>query len=142
MYNEAEAQIASFVDKAAQLAPSTKEVRKYCSRSSAKFDDGFLSCTIEGLVQYDKLSSDDIRRVMMGLDNQRKGLKWTFVKDNTENIVSTPSIMSVMVYDYKGLSCDVSYEYKRYDTDGKNFDKETTIATISCTGSALKEHYK
>jgi hypothetical protein len=51
-YREAEAQITQLIDAAAKLASSTKETRKYCSYSSAKYSKGSLGCEIRGSVEY------------------------------------------------------------------------------------------
>ncbi len=141
IYRSAEKQITTFVDEAAKLAPSTKEVRKYCSYSSEKFSRGSLGCTVEETLHYDVLSEDRITKTIADLNEKQKSLIWDFAYDNTKNNISTPSIISVKVYKYKELSCGIDYEYKRKDMYGADYDRSILVVSASCSGPALKEYY-
>ena len=112
MYQNAEKQITQFVDEAAQLAPSTKEVRKYCSYSSEKFSRGSLGCTIKGTIQYSQQDEKKAKETLSLLYSRRRSLDWKFEFDNTKNNQKLyPDVIAVLVYKYRSLNCILDYEY-------------------------------
>ncbi|PID30826.1 hypothetical protein CSA80_03615 [Candidatus Saccharibacteria bacterium] len=141
-YKQAEKQITAFIDKAAKLAPSTKEVRKYCSRSSAKFDDGFLSCAVRSNLEYKPMTEEEVGNTIARLEAIHRPSDWVFAYDNTDQNKDTPAVIKIVVYNYQALTCSVSYDYKSSDPYGEVYDPNILVVEAGCTGSALKEHYK
>ncbi|QQS20186.1 hypothetical protein IPL85_01905 [Candidatus Saccharibacteria bacterium] len=145
MYKNAEKQIATFVDEAAKLAPSTKETRKYCRYSSAKFSNGSLSCTMSTTIKYLPTSENDTKGIIMGADNAQAVIKWRFLGDNTQSnkkYISENYIKS-RIYETESIRCGVHYRYdedkdhNRVSIDGK----VVLTIEISCSGPALREYY-
>ena len=141
-YKEADAQITSFVNDAAKLAPSTKEIKRYCERSSVEYGEGYLGCSIRGTVEFRNSTVSAQKQIMSSLDDKQQELPWQFAYDNTSNNKDYPNVIKVIVYKYKELSCGVDYSYKSSDSTGKNYDKATLVIDASCDGSALQEYYK
>ncbi len=145
MYQNAEKQITQFVDEAAQLAPSTKEVRKYCRYSSEKFSRGSLGCTVDGEVVYGVLNTGKAEEIMKKLDIDQSGLGWLFVEDNTWSTSSSPAQeIKNNIYKAHGLNCGVVYRNIR-DKDAQLNDG-TMVHQLSldihCSGHARAEYFK
>ncbi|MBP9668104.1 hypothetical protein KBD87_04890 [Candidatus Saccharibacteria bacterium] len=142
IYDEAEQQITAFVNEAAKLAPSTKEIKKYCSYSSAKFEKGSLSCTIRGTVTYQEPSPEQLKVI-----EQRQGSvirkPWVYGYDNSKNLLPKYShkVLRVLVYSYQGLECGVTYQYKPNDASFIMVDFTKPEVVYDCSGSAKKEYY-
>ncbi len=143
MYQNAEKQITQFVDEAAQLAPSTKEVRKYCSYSSEKFSRGSLGCTIRGRLLYKDVSEEEYNRLSASIRQLERQLQWNFSYDNTKQNADRPYIKSIRVYRYESMTCGPTLSVKS-NTDGKAIyeaGRTDLTLSVSCTGSALKKYY-
>jgi uncharacterized protein HemX len=144
VYREAEKQITQFVDEAAKLAPSTKEIRKYCSYSSEKYGKGSLGCTVGAEVHFEAMADDEINNTINKLNTIRNKLSWVHPQDNTWNETNGPKTeINSIAYDYASIGCAVAYKYK---TDERRkivqiADKKIIFVDVSCTGSALKEYY-
>ena len=144
-YAAAEAQIKQFIDEASKLAPSKKETRKYCSRTSAKFEAGALGCSIDAEIKYLPLSTESVATLLKQLDKQQNGLRWVFKWDNTSSLqkLSESSYIKNRIYNFKNLSCSVLYKYLQ-NAEHKiveNEGKKILVVNSSCSGSALKEYY-
>lgn len=144
-YKEADAQITSFVNDAAKLAPSTKEIKRYCSRTSEEYSEGNLSCTIDGTVEYAGLDTGAQKQVMSALDARQQKLSWKFAYDNTQSNqrYSYSNYVQSKVYRSDDLLCGIHYEYKE-DNNQKPIlvgDKTVLSVGIDCSGRALSEYY-
>ena len=143
IYDEAEQQITAFVNEAAKLAPSAKEIKKYCSYSSAKFSRGTLGCSVRGGVTYNTLSSEISLNLMKKLDNLQEKIVWQYDKDNTWNGAGqeTREIKN-SIYKFKNLTCGVVYSEAKTDRSKPGAPEETQlILDIDCSGLAMQEYY-
>jgi len=144
VYRSAEKQITTFVDEGAKLAPSTKEVRKYCSYSSAKFSKGYLGCSIDGQVSYNTASGNEKNELMQKIDTMQEKIGWKFIKDNTWNTVSEPTKeIKNNVYKLDTLTCGIAYRNMAKDRAQtvNQLEAEVLILDIHCSGTAQSEHY-
>jgi hypothetical protein len=144
VYRSAEKQITAFVDEAAKLAPSTKEVRKYCSYSSAKFSKGYLGCSIDGQVSYNTASDDEKNELMKRIDTMQDKIGWKFIEDNTWNTVSEPTKeIKNNVYKLDTLTCGIAYRNMAKDRAQivNQSDAGVLILDIHCSGTAQSEYY-
>ena len=141
-YREAEVQITQFTNAAAKLAPSTKEIRKYCSYSSAKYSKGTLGCEIRGSVEYGNLSERQLAAIS-SLRSSTQGTNWRFMRDNTSSLLEKydGKIFRVLVYSYKELTCSFTYQYKPLDLHFEKVDTTKPQVIYSCSGPAAREYY-
>lgn len=142
-YANAEKEIVSLVNKAKKLAPSESKINKYCERSSAKYEDGDLSCSIIGVVNFAATSEDNISSLIKSLDSIQHELSWEYTKDNTWNYTGEKTEIKNQRYKYKNLSCGVTYRYKINSsreivlTDSGR----SLVVVMSCGGSAMREYF-
>ncbi len=137
-YSAAEADITAFVDEAAKLATSTKEITKQCRYASAKYSKGSLGCNISGKVKYELQTSIDTTTVEALLDTKPKALGWKFRFDNTESMQELyPDIVSNKVYSFKNLECGII----RKSTDNPSTGQAAITVNIDCSGLAMREYY-
>ena len=142
-YREAEVQITQFTNAAAKLAPSTKEIRKYCSYSSAKYSRGARSCNVVVDLEYHSLSPVISEKVIENLNTIQGELPWTFQYDNTKGnkMNISADYISSRVYLSDGLHCSVSYRYKANTKDIPEGDTKNLLVKAHCSGTALEEYY-
>lgn len=144
MYSAAEKEIDRFANQASAIAPSKTEKYTDCSRSSSKFDDGFLGCRVGELITYQNVANDNVNKLTNSLDRLQRELSWNFEFDNTKNLLSSyQNIISVRVYKFEKLTCSAKYEYGSNVVGGSEsgIDKTTLVVTVSCGGPALREYY-
>jgi hypothetical protein len=141
-YREAEVQITQFTNAAAKLAPSTKEIRKYCSYSSAKYSRGTLGCTIIGSVEYDSPTPNQLEKISRRAKDKTLS-PWKFKYDNTPNLLKEDRgrILGVLAYGSKGLTCGLAYQYKPLDLHFEKVDTTKPQVIYSCSGPAAREYY-
>jgi hypothetical protein len=143
-YREAEVQITQFTNAAAKLAPSTKEIRKYCSYSSAKYSRGTLGCAIDSSVKYEDIDDAQVKQIMERANAILSSARWHYLQDNTWNYTNYPKAeISSSVYQFKNLSCGVAY---RYEIDNERQiimvrNKKGLLLEIGCSGPAAREYY-
>jgi hypothetical protein len=142
-YREAEVQITQFTNAAAKLAPSTKEIRKYCSYSSAKYSKGTLGCVVDGSIVYERLSIDSQQKIIDKATQLQENSSWGRPKNIVSGGQSITSRNNIKAYVYEvgSLSCSVDYEYKAEDLYGDSFDKSILVVEIGCSGPAAREYY-
>ncbi|PID30824.1 hypothetical protein CR973_01095 [Candidatus Saccharibacteria bacterium] len=145
MYNEAEAQIASFVDKAAKLASSSKKTYAACGYGSEKFSKGPLSCTVGAVLTYRAAEEASIINTVEQAKSLEKNLGWSNMLDTTAGSqeYTSKNYIRTSVYDKGDLSCSVDYRYKENDRGEKItiHNKSILLVEVGCTGLALKEHF-
>lgn len=145
IYRSAEKQITAFVDEAAKLAPSTKEVRRYCRYSSAKIDRGPLGCTITGEIEFDSLSGGRIEEIVEHIGSRQVPEKWRYIRDNTFNYTHIPKTeLKNLIFEFSGLSCGIRFMHvtdEGRQTTTEERDKILKV-TADCTGPARDEYYR
>lgn len=139
-YRAAERQVETLVENASKFAPSSKEVRKYCSYSSEKYSKGYLSCTVSGLVTYNLLKVDQ-NDVVSKIIKQKEGLPWVYQYENMSIVGEENNQIAVYVYSFKSLTCALDYGYKSIDGTSVRYDKNKLDVEYRCYGEALKEYY-
>jgi hypothetical protein len=143
LYQRVERHITAYADEAARLAPSNKKSANFCSYSSAKYERGSLSCTVQVDVMFNKVTEAEVNQILLSAKQLETKLPWKFEYDNTSQNDDRPYIKTVRVYSYKYLTCGPS-AYITSDEEGKavyNEGKTQLTLTIDCTGPALKEYY-
>jgi hypothetical protein len=143
LYQRVERHITAYADEAARLAPSNKKSANFCSYSSAKYERGSLSCTVQVDVMFNKVTEAEVNQILLSAKQLETKLPWKFEYDNTSQNDDRLYIKTVRVYSYKYLTCGPS-AYITSDEEGKavyNEGKTQLTLTIDCTGPALKEYY-
>jgi hypothetical protein len=144
-YRSAEKQIAAFVDEAAKLAPSTKEVSNGCRHRSEKFSKGQLDCSVGGAIVFSAETEPDIVNILERAYKLENDLNWTHKGDGTESSQRyiSKNYIRTNIYNTEHLYCTVSYRYKENDQEMKIMTENKAVLLInaSCTGPALKEYY-
>ena len=143
LYQRVQKHIIAYADEAARIAPSNKKTTNFCSYSSAKYERGSLSCTVQVDVIFNNVTETEVNRILQSAKNLEAKLPWKFEYDNTSQNENRPYIKTVRVYSYKYLTCGPS-AYTSSDEEGNAVYKEGKTQftlTIDCTGPALKEYY-
>ncbi|QQS69127.1 hypothetical protein IPP75_04370 [Candidatus Saccharibacteria bacterium] len=139
-YKSAEGQIEALIDDVSKFAPTSKEMRKYCTYSSEKFSKGSLGCVVMGIVTF--VGTQEQQNALISkINSSREQIPWEFMYDNTKNLLNRNEQSGVFVYSYKTLTCGLSYGNKSTDGTDTNYDKNVLVVSYDCTGSALKEYY-
>lgn len=135
-YKEADAQITSFVNDAAKLAPSIKEIKRYCSRTSEEYSKGSLGCVIRGEVTYTSLTVGENTTIQQLARVEHK-LPWKII----ETAPSVTASIKDAYYNISTLRCSIRHTVEKISED-INSDKNTKLQlVIDCSGSALSEYY-